>query len=193
MEVPALMTLLLGVATISLFFILRIPVFILGFIALVLLGVTVYYHINQFSIEYRTMTLGEGLKSMAPTILVGAVIVMGIGYILMMSPGNPMRSAAYGRPGYGVAPTKPGFFSSLFGSRPSGTQAYRAAPAKPGFFSSLFGSRPSGTQAYGAAPTKPGFFSSLFGSKPYGAPSYGAPGYDGSDRRAYVSALDRLI
>ena len=166
MEVPALMTLLFGVAVIGAFFILRIPIFVLGVLSLILLGITVYYHINQFSLEYRSMTLGDGIKSMAPTILVGAVIVMSVIYILMLSPGRPI--VPYG------AHSTPGFFSRLFGPRVRAPAGY-AQPTKPGIISSLFGS-----SGRGPSPSSPS--------------AYGNPGArSNSDRRAYVSALDRLI
>jgi hypothetical protein len=99
--VPAVLTVLLAVVTVGLIFVVRTPIFIIGILSLILLIVTIYFHISLYQTEYRSMTLAEGVKSLAPMLLIGAVIVMSIGYILMLRKGNArgdiVSSNSYGK------------------------------------------------------------------------------------------------
>jgi len=43
-------------------------------------------HRNQFQSDYRNSTWQEGLRPLAPYVLVALVLILGVGYYTMMSP-----------------------------------------------------------------------------------------------------------
>jgi amino acid transporter len=150
--VPALITIIFGGVIVALIFLSRPPLFIIAALSFILLAVTVYYHINFYSIDYRKMNMGDAFKSLMPVVIIGFVIVMCIGYLFMMVGGR----------------------SSVPRFRPS----------------SIYG-RPVPGSSYGQR-QKPGLLSGLFGTS---TSSYDRRSSDesNSERREYISALDRLI
>ena len=143
--VPPIFTVILGLLVVGGIFIARVPVIIVGIISLALLVYTFYLHTTLYGIDYRSMSLGEGVKSAAPFILIGAVILMSIGYILML------------RKGTSSVPYTPSYNNS----------------ANRGFFSSFM---PTTTSYFSPSPNRPS-----------------SGNYSSSERREYVSALNRLV
>jgi len=134
--VPPVIVVLGGIVTAVVISSMRPPLMLIIAISLLLIGYTVYLHLGLFSMEYKTITIGEALKSSAPTILISAVILMSIGYIMMLRSGTATAVS-----------TQPSSLST-WGSYFSGS----AAPA-----------------------------------------STRQPNFSSSERRDYISALNRLI
>ena len=80
---PPIFTLLLGIVTIGIIYLLRIPIPVIAVLSLILVAYTLYIHVNLFTIDYRTSYLGDALKSSASTIMVSAVIIACIIYVLI--------------------------------------------------------------------------------------------------------------
>jgi hypothetical protein len=120
--IPPIFVVVGGIATAGVIASMRIPLSVIGGLAVILLAYTLYLHIQIYSIEYRSYTLGDGLKSAAPTILIGAIIVMSIGYLLMLRGGSKSSST--------YMPAAPSFFSQMSQS-PS-----PASSSRPGNFTS---------------------------------------------------------
>jgi len=88
-------TIIAGAVVAGLIFALRVPFFLIGLLSLILLGVTLYIHINLYAIDYRTVTFGSSTSSMATGIIASAIAIMAIGYIFMLQKGKN-TSSAYG-------------------------------------------------------------------------------------------------
>ena len=61
------------------------PVFLLV-TSTILLILSYSMHRSQFQSDYRNSTWQEGLRTLAPYVLVGSVILLGAGYLFIMSP-----------------------------------------------------------------------------------------------------------
>ena len=72
---PPIFTLLLGIITIGMIYVIRVPIIVIAILSLILVGYTLYIHLGLFTNDYRASYLGDALKSSASTIMVSAVIV----------------------------------------------------------------------------------------------------------------------
>ena len=140
--VPPIMVVGAGIILSGVVFVLRVPLSIIAVFAVFLSAYTLYLHINLYAMDYRMLRLGDGLKSVAPTILIAAVIAMSFGYLLMLR---------------------------------KGTQTLPGQNKYSTFNTS----------------SKPSWFASMF-RKSMAPPSH-SPNFTSSERREYVSALNRLI
>jgi hypothetical protein len=60
----------------------RVPIAIIAIAAIFLVVYTLYYHVSMFSTEYKVISTSEWVKSLGSTILIGAVVVLAVGYII---------------------------------------------------------------------------------------------------------------
>lgn len=129
---PPIFTLLLGIITIGIIYVVRIPIIAVAVLSLILVGYTLYIHLNLFRNEYRASYLGDALKSSASTIMVSAIIVAAIIYALIIrskksTPSQPFSSSS-----------KSWFSSSSSTDRPKSSWFGPSSSAQPK--SSWFGS-----------------------------------------------------
>ena len=78
-----------GLVIVFIFSKLRIPVAIIAVAAIFLVIYTIYYHISMFSIEYTVISRSAWVQSLGSTILIGAVVLLSIGYIIFFLKKDP--------------------------------------------------------------------------------------------------------
>jgi len=61
---------------------LRVPIAIIAVAAIFLVIYTLYYHVSMFSTEYKVISTSAWVQSLGSTILIGAVVVLAVGYII---------------------------------------------------------------------------------------------------------------
>lgn len=61
---------------------LRVPIAIVAVAAIFLVMYTIYYHISMFSTEYTVISKSAWVQSLGSNILIGAVVLLSIGYII---------------------------------------------------------------------------------------------------------------
>jgi len=126
------------------------------------IGYTIYLHVSMFSTEYKTMSTGEWVQNLGPTLLTSAVVIMSIGYIIFFFKKDKALNA----------------YKEYLPEESSSAKSWNP-----------FGSKTPSTPAKSWNP---------FGSKTPSAPSqhqndYSSPNLTKSERKEYISALDRLI
>ena len=71
-----------GLVIVFIFSKLRVPVAIIAVAAIFLVTYTIYYHVSMFSTEYTVISRSAWVQSLGSTILIGAVVLLSIGYII---------------------------------------------------------------------------------------------------------------
>jgi hypothetical protein len=83
LEVVPIYSICAGLFFIGIFFTFRLPPILLGCVALALIVYTLYLHISLFSLDYKTMSMGGWVQGLAPTLMIGAVVIVVMGYIIL--------------------------------------------------------------------------------------------------------------
>jgi hypothetical protein len=120
---PPIFTLLLGIITIGIIYVVRIPIIVVAVLSLILVGYTLYIHLNLFRNEYRASYLGDALKSSASTIMVSAIIVAAIIYALIIrskksTPSQPSSSKSWFSSSSSTDRPKSSWFGSSSSAQP---------------------------------------------------------------------------
>lgn len=85
--VPSLYTVLLGVTIVAFVFLSRLPILLLGIIAVFVFLIVFYQHIDTFSYEYKQMGWTDAAAAVGPYLLVVSVVILALGYILSIRTG----------------------------------------------------------------------------------------------------------
>ena len=90
--VPSLVSFSVAFVIILVCFILRPPIILIGILSAVALVITAYVHITMYRVDYRNFIFDTSIQSKATIILVFAMIVFGIGYMLMLPKGTAVKN-----------------------------------------------------------------------------------------------------
>jgi hypothetical protein len=78
-----------GLVIVFIFSKLRVPIAIIAVAAIFLVTYTIYYHVSMFSTEYTVISRSAWVQSLGSTILIGAVVLLSIGYIIFFLKKDP--------------------------------------------------------------------------------------------------------
>ena len=133
--VPSLVSFSVAFVIILVCFILRPPIIFIGILSAVALVITAYIHLTMYRVDYRNFIFDTSIQSKATIILVFAMIVFGIGYMLMLPKGTAVKNllstkAIFSTPTidkYGTKkPTEPSVLDYWFGdTKKEPTEDYR--------------------------------------------------------------------
>ena len=143
-NIPPVVTVIAGAVVVGLCFALRIPIFLVGVLALVLLAYTIVLNRNIFDIEYENMTFAKtaaGIFNVLPgtgigsLMLTATIVILSLGYIIyLFGLSSLVTNAAMSLPR--------GFTSLSASSEYSAPQSqyknYNAAPAPRNSYVSAF-------------------------------------------------------
>ena len=119
---PPIFTLLLGIVTIGMIYVLRIPIIVVAILSLILVAYTLYIHLSLFTNEYRASYLGDALASSASVIMVSAIIIAAVIYALIIRSKPSAPSSSSSRSWFSSSSTSGSPKSSWFGSSSTTTQ-----------------------------------------------------------------------
>jgi len=74
---------LAGLCIVLLFSKLHLPAALIAVFSGVLVFYTVYLHMSMYSTEYKIMSNAEWVQKLGPTLLIGTVVLMSVGYIIL--------------------------------------------------------------------------------------------------------------
>ena len=122
-----------GIVIVLLCFLIRIPIFLIGVLAVVLCIYTIFIHKGIFGLEYRIMSAPDFMKDNASIFIVLAIILGSLGYILFLfgpkaaiqnrSTSTPSKSSWFGSSSTpSSTPSKSSWFGSS--SNPNRSRSY---------------------------------------------------------------------
>jgi hypothetical protein len=91
-HIPSLITLFLAGAIIYGVYKIKVPLLIIAVIVVIALIITVNSNLSNFAMDYSIMASTGALVGAAPYIMIGAVIIFGLAYIMMLSKGSGKSS-----------------------------------------------------------------------------------------------------
>ena len=116
--IPSLISLFFVGAIVYMVYKVKVPLLIIAVIVVIALILTINSNLANFAMDYSIMASTGALVGSAPYIMIGAVIIFGISYIMMLSRGSGKSSQNISVPE--IKNIKPAFnFKNLGSKKPA--------------------------------------------------------------------------